>query len=790
MASEESIDTLCMLTDYQIDRDQAAQILKISGNDVLKASNKFFDAQTLPNGIANLLKQGDNGWDDNLMGTAGYGPHYEGSNLNSNVPSFRIDHDVDYARSTGPNSAAPTRPPSRTSQRPGSALSTHMGDVPMQSVETGQESGVVGSSGTPGVLRPATQSYYDSASWALVPATKSTEYIPDASVNAQIRGNNPGFIKPTVGDHHLPALITILHSIPVMRNALLAPEIAASDYWCGEEWWKGTASAASITVADDPEFEATSELELLYEVQRLIAFLDASERSYASLESLLQLDAWNQASFDSPDERIRDITNDALKFLLRWGHMYQKHAPTAQLDGVFRSTINVNGEKDESAMFEVSMDSVPSHLAGPTLYDAVDATIFGDAGNAHILNLSNILVLTLNPGGPKRICKIPHVLYADRYLEENRAMAEANFSDKNKYHQRLAELDAEVDKLKYHTPQKIQYPHKMETLKLLRASMGAFDSDTGAMTENRKDVTILNELQSIYNSVERKLNALEDEKKKAKEALDEISERFRAPMEEPDSDETASEDLSQHKFTRPYKLRGVAKSKTEYYICRPIKDSGPFEKDEAWWSIKYKLQADTNELADIDYAQKDIKEILNEISELTDPAILVYANETAFTPDPVPLSEKLDAFIKKDNANFQQKVKEDRAAAPAGWGDEYAAHGYDQDDGNQVNGNWFEGDNGWGSSNGANAEEYYQQGGFASSKTLTPDTDIEPPPYQDEVPDEVVEIHLDEFKGEKGEDGRESRAKNRAEDVEMADAEASAGQTEHIEVVGEERKGG
>lgn len=442
---------------------------------------------------------------------------------NTTHEAFHIDATNVDDTNNGSFSAAPTRPPSRTSQHPGSAMSASMGDVPMQSsfysedggwnniepltgfsgVENSQESGVVGKAGTAGVLRPATQNYYDSASWALVPAAKSTEFIPDASLDDQIRKEQPGFIKPAVGDNHLPALITVLHSIPLIRNTLLAPEISTNNYWRGEDWWKGTASAASIIVNDDTGTGTTAELEFLYEVQRLLAFLDASERTYASLEAFLQLDAWAQPRFTVPDEVIG---NDLVKFLMRWSWIYRKHASEPPPESVLCSEVNVNGKVQGSHVLEIEMANIDTDFLEPTLYDYIDEILFTEYGSAHITKPSSVLVISLKPNGSKRNCKIPAILYADRYLEENRAAVEANYIERKKCNELLGNLEAKVEDLKYHTPQKIQYPHKMETLTLLKNSMRAFKSDTEATVEIPQDVAVLAHLQSLYEKVERQLS--------------------------------------------------------------------------------------------------------------------------------------------------------------------------------------------------------------------------------------------------------------------------------------------
>ena len=436
--------------------------------------------------------------------------------------AFNIEGGVDYANSGGPISAAPTRPSSRTTQRPGSAMSTQMGDIPMQSsfysdhgsmqniepltgfsgVESGQESGLVGSTGA-AAFRPATQSYYDNDSWALVPATKSTEYVPDAPLDAQLRRDKPGLIKPSVADYNLPALITILHTIPLVRNALLAPDTISTDYWRGEDWWKGTTSVASVVLRDDLRSEAISELEFLYEVQRLMAFLDASDRTYTSLESLLQLDVWTDDRYSSPEEP--GGLTDVLKFLLRWHWTARKHAPATNLDGIIRSVVNVNGGREESSVLSIDLDT-DTGLASPTLYDYIDRTLFGVANRAHIYEISNVLVFNLMTTGPKRNCKIPATLYVDRYLEDNRAAAEAIINSTKDYNRQSAEINAKFDQLKWHMPEIVQYPHRMETLTLLKTSMRAFQSDSDVDGEDTKDAAVLRHLKSLHDSVERKLS--------------------------------------------------------------------------------------------------------------------------------------------------------------------------------------------------------------------------------------------------------------------------------------------
>lgn len=269
-------------------------------------------------------------------------------------------------------------------------------------------------------------------------------------------------------------------------------------------------------------------------------------------------------------------------------------------------------------------------------------------------------------------------------------------------------------------------------------------------------------------------------------------------MEETHSDENLSDDAFRHSFTHSYKLCGFAISKTEYFIRQVACYPGELEKQESWWHIEYKYKENPEETS-IDRNEVTIDQMLTHIDTFTENAILIYANQAAFTPKPLPLSADLENFIKQDNTNFQQEIANEKARVAASWGAQY-----DENDGNEIIGNWFNGDSGWGSSNVTPAGHGYQ-----SSKTLTPDTDINPPSYQDvasrdEVQEEVVEIHLEDEKKESmemqeingginvwsGASNASSETVGRIEDVQMMDVGNTVPKAEDAKLAAEQRKGG
>lgn len=353
---------------------------------------------------------------------------------------------------------------------------------------------------------PATRDVYESSKWALVPHTTSAELFLDAAPSARKREENgPAIIKPMPNDSYLPALLTILHSIPLFRNALLTPQISCQSYWVGEDWWKGSASAPARTIDSSSSSETVHELDLIHETQRLIAFLDISDRAYASLGHLLQLDAWKQSL-----PLVEDLDDELLKYLINWSSAYQSHTSQAQLNGVLRSMVNAGGQNQESFVLDGSVIHYDP-TAELTLYDVLDDTLLSNSsGKAHIVDISNVLILRLTASkldATSLDCKIPATFYADRYLEENKVIIDDMLLEVKQYKDQLKEINDKAQKLKYHTPTKSPKSERMDTLKLLKTSMKAFEPKEGDLIEDPRNSTIISQLQSVYGSIERKIKS-------------------------------------------------------------------------------------------------------------------------------------------------------------------------------------------------------------------------------------------------------------------------------------------
>ena len=292
-----------------------------------------------------------------------------------------------------------------------------------------QESGVTNASGTH--FGPANREHYDSSKWAMTTTHAAAHEIvldPEPA-DRQRENGEPASLKPSAAGPFLNSLLVILHSIPLAREALLSREHLLSDYGHDDEWWKGTAIKVPRIVDMGTNGSAALETrdEILYETQRVLAFLDGTDRSYASVEVLV-----NEAS--EQDQNVEMVASD---YLTAWRQVAQIKNPPPRLCNVFQST----GLKVSSSTGEVIGRSLNSAIglqlddrflgSDLSLYEAIDDLIWeGNAINEDsdtyledLADLFTIAVTTLNGNRPRRGIHIPAVWYPDRYLEPSKHLA-------------------------------------------------------------------------------------------------------------------------------------------------------------------------------------------------------------------------------------------------------------------------------------------------------------------------------------------------------------------------------
>lgn len=675
----------------------------------------------------------------------------------------------------------------------------------MQSIEGTQESGVVGNINT--VFGPATQSHYEASQWAIVPT--ATEVIADPLPSQRQREEGqPAILKPSPNFNHLQSLIPILHSIPQFRNALLSPGVVGTEYWVGEDWWRGIASPSARIIDESKGLAETHGLDILYEAQRLMAFLDNTDRIYGSVNALLNMDAWKE----SRPTGLEDDDDDLLKFLLLWGFAFQAQVPDADLNGALRSVVNVAGQHVENFILD---GTVTRNSSRPdiSVYDVLDETLFsGSNGSAHLIDPSNVLILRLTSSRTNASdlgCRVPATLYADRYLEKNKHIIEGMYSNMQQYEKQLESINAQVEKLKYHSPSR-PGAQRVESLKLLETSMKAYQPPADGSESSPGDATVLAQLRDIYHRIESKLTILEEQAQQIQKTCDSISAHFKPIVDDGTDiamDVTVTDfpegQSPQDAMHRPYKLWGVATRRDVVYLLHPdIKSDVPDARQ--WWRMQY----DTESTSPVIMRDRlSLQDVLERATTESASVVLVYANETAISSDPAPLPKPLQEFVKKDNLDFLEELQK----STTGWenfGDDYET---------AVQGDWDKvslppdyrsedyRDDDW---HNMSAKEFHSSGNGVgggtddnmSSATLTPNTEVEDGYVKEEgvAMREMVEIEGErdvkrrressETVGEEQvERVKEKKGEVQLIDVEMEDMKEDP-RVQHVEFA--EKKGG
>ncbi|KAF2275210.1 uncharacterized protein EI97DRAFT_475749 [Westerdykella ornata] len=667
----------------EVERHTAQELLKLNNNDVNAAVNQYFNN---PGGSVQDTN-GNQSWDAASWGADRYGQQNTSS---SNIPSFNIEYapGVEQYPHSVPNSGAPSRPPSRTSHRSAGTTAAERGDSPVrQSVEQEQEMGVLRGN-SPAVFGPANRDVYEEDKWAMVPISTITELVPDAQPGKRKREEGgPTILKPLPSEDYLPAMLTIAHSIPTFRNFLLAPQIEASNYLVGTDWWKGGEPSSPM---HESSIGIPEDLELIYEVQRLMAFLDGTDRAYGSVKRLARLSAVEHASMEG--DSVNEEMGPMHRFLLSWARAYENQTHE-NLTGKLRTKVVIGSEEQDFFKLDAH---VPVGDEDQPLYDVLDNAFIGDDAN-HALALisipSEVLILEMfnNSNGTTGLrCKLPRILYIDRYLEENRNVMEELIKETRERSSQLRAIEREIETRKWYKLKNVRPGEKVETLKLLETSMQAFQpSDEGGVESSphaSRNATALEQLREIYSKIESQLRELEEQKTKIRETLASTQARFRPPFdrESPNIDakskqndspvepsqeqedivksgETMDVDKAHeppetmdftHSYQQhPYRFVGASTKRGVYYL----QQRDLLTNELCWWRIHY-LIANDGEVDILRERVANVDFVLDRIECESSHALLMYAKDTAFEESPLPLSPALYNFVKDDNVKFNEEL--------------------------------------------------------------------------------------------------------------------------------------
>ena len=374
----------------------------------------------------------------------------------------------------------------------------------------------------------ANREHYETNAWAMIPAPVShaREILLNPVPADRTRDTNtPAFLKPSPGEHRLPALIKILQAIPLSREALLNREHLAPDYGYNSEWWDGYPIKSPRIVSMSSNGQHYDELEVVHEVQRLMAFLEKTDRAYGSAEAL--------ASF----EGIRKSTklNIIANFLEQWRAATERLDPDAILLNIFRgkgTKLSHSGDEEaEGPVFQSLQVNVDADVAdsGLSLYEAFDDIIWSsydsDFEEVYLQTVADVFILEVSRLNPEKAglgIDIPAVWYSDRYLESSKEQAKAMLAGKAAARKEIENIDRSIGKLLQYTPSgpgrktlnasdllnaaAAYFEVSMQNTGMTVNTSGNFESQTSG-PDLEKHAAIAQELKSVASRVEQKVKS-------------------------------------------------------------------------------------------------------------------------------------------------------------------------------------------------------------------------------------------------------------------------------------------
>ena len=464
-------------------------------------------------------------------------------------------------------------------------------------------------------FRPAERSDYPTDEWAMI-VSKPVMPNPEPEYRKRIDGA-PAFLKPSGRQHYLPALLTILHEIPIAKEALLARDAILQDYGIGEEWWDGEAIRIRRVVALGEE--EPPDIPVLIECQRIMAFLDLTERAYGNVSVLGEI-----AEIDGDEHG--NVTNTVEgAFLNAWSAAIHEALPNSHLRDIFATRItqldslNPDGEPDKGKYNVVKITTEqPTQFADQpfsegftTLYDAFDSALWGSWSSENpytsYLEFSDILVLHLEPRTSNEqsstcLCDCPATFYVDRYLEKS--LPKAKDMLQKQYDLRNQIKDGRNLQERFRSVLNLGSASKAfdakELLKIVKpffagTALVVDEEESSEITggEDYHDLDALREvgrtLQEIADRVMTRFQALEDDKDRFLKEISELS-HFSKEV-------TGDADDPTHRFT----LRGVATDPTTTFVLvNPNSTEDLIDtdlEDWQWWKITFT----PGEVAPIDY---------------------------------------------------------------------------------------------------------------------------------------------------------------------------------------------
>ncbi|CEJ60237.1 hypothetical protein PMG11_08819 [Penicillium brasilianum] len=540
----------------------------------------------------------------------------------------------------------------------------------------------------------AMREHYEEADWGMTLFNETSQEVvlsPDPEDRKRVEGE-PAFIRPTNDNLYLGGFLTILHEIPLAREALLLRNKLLSDYGQEPQWWSGQpVNLPKIVTVHAQQGGDNDWDDVIHESQRLMAFLDSTKRSFGSSDALANLR--DITSFSSDSEEV------VTRFLETWHAAAIRAAPDSPLTTAFMSHAYKRSpfdEGDETISKELFVfEPVVEQEHGQTLYDLLDTAIWSDRpgeelDDVWLEHVGEVITMKLDSynNGKSVNVKAPAIFYPDRYMSSCRELARELRTKRLRVQEEILELEALM--ARYTTPLNVQ--GNLTIKHLLEKAAAAVNvalpknpaKETQSMeTEITIEITtdkadqISTELLAISDRIDSKVKDLDARKQSAMETLRGYSKQL-----------TEAPDAPGEPPLRKYTLRGVCTEPHVTYVLKRADANGSgdlmdLDGDQAtgdqWWRISYstedgktrqaaKREAQGNNVASQDgdiigYTARKVREIevLRAAREEWRSVLLVYASDAAVNAPVEPAPTQLQSFVSKDNEAFAAECEQGAA---------------------------------------------------------------------------------------------------------------------------------
>jgi hypothetical protein len=670
-AEPSDVDIVAVISITGCPRDQAVRYLKVK-KDPAGAIGAIMDGEDISKeekttqwdeGAWSTDRDGNANMGDNnlhpLGGTSTAPTRVPSPAMNMGVPSNRDDEDAQLAQALAASREGPYQ----------------------------QESGVLHANGTEQTYGPVNkdQGAHD-RQWGMVLSAQgaSSEIVPDVErpEERQNAEGEPRFLKTLPSGDYLPNFLTIGHSIPAVREALLLRDYTMVQYGKDAEWWRGNPIALPKIVHTGNGAPADAEIdkydEFIAETQRLMAALDASQRSYASVNALTKTELLLMGESISLTENFinkfcqavdaRTNLHDQVRslFMTHIGTtnpagMREPYAPVFTLD------VKTTGE-DRIQLMEVLDDM---------LWDT-DTQEYQTRDN-YIANAGDIIVMhakQTNPSAQKLQLEVPPTLYIDKYLQKNVDISRPARLEIAKEKERVAMISKIEKKLtKWQMPSQ-----EIDARAMLQHTLGHFsgknmadadnaDSEKGIVVngtgtpEQPHYADIAAKLEVVIANVDKKLERLAELKESIQKNISKLS-------------KSSPSQLEQEGLKERYTLMGVATKASITYVLQPKEEKDEDDDhmstendDEAtpdgmqWWRIEYAVNGTQPRISKAKI-EGDI--VIQAVEVEHTSALLVYASDRAvdYSHHDPTLPPALQQFVEDDDFHFNVELHDNARSHP------------------------------------------------------------------------------------------------------------------------------